>query len=73
MIYKKILSNHHAFNRFNQKCKEKSDVFALHNNNESKKDFWKVESSLYQCFHFETSWLKCRSLHEDQSRSWRYA
>ncbi len=74
MIYKKVLSNHHVLNKFNQECKEEDDAFTLCNDVESKKNFWKIESSLYQCFHFETLWLRCRSLHEDQciqSRSWR--
>ncbi len=39
MIYKKVLSNHHAFNRSDQECKEKNDAFALCNDIKSKKSF----------------------------------
>jgi len=75
-IYKKVLSNHHAFNRFNQECEKESDAFTFCNDIESKKSFWKIENNLYQCSHFKTLQLKCRSLHEDQCIqlwSWRHA
>jgi len=39
MIYKRVLSNHHALNKFNQECKEESDAFILCNDIESKRSF----------------------------------
>ena len=39
MIYKRILSNHHALNRSDQKCEEEDDVFTFCNDIESKKSF----------------------------------
>jgi len=39
MIYQKVLSNHHAFNKFNQECKEEDDAFTFCNDVESKKSF----------------------------------
>jgi len=47
MINKKILSNHHVLDKFNQECKERNDAFILCNDNKSKKNFWKIESSSY--------------------------
>ena len=47
MIYKKILSNHRALNRFNQECEEESDAFTLCNDVESKKNLWKIENNFY--------------------------
>jgi len=39
MIYKKILSNHHALNKFNQEYEKENDAFTLCNDIESKRSF----------------------------------